>query len=206
MSDYLWDKKGSDEEIEKLETSLRVFSSDSNEPLLNSEVASESWFSGLSAFWKLAPALASCVVLGFVLLSPTAFEDTENPGSQIVAGTLGGTVFEKSADSASPKPDLTRPEEVSVPVQTASARVKKRVVRRVSKVSRRSPAAGRKTMPKRQPKARKAVISPGDPITPEERAAFEELKKALAITSSNLSILKEKVNGDDEELSSDIKE
>lgn len=211
MSDYLWNKQGSDEEIELLEKRLGSFSSDSSERSAATEINSESWFSKLAMFWKLTPVFASCLLLGILFFYPMdegSFDAVKGPmitevkmGLKKPAGNL------ESVSGTLVRPELVTSPNVSRPVQTARDRRNRRTkVPRVSRTSRRSTGTKNKVAQKTQPKPENAEVSPGDPISAEERAAFEELKKALAITSSNLSILKEKVNGDGEDSSSDIKE
>ena len=179
--DYLWDKTGSDPEIETLETVLRTLAyKESNPPPIPAKVltlpaARPSWFHGL----RLAFALACVAVLAFGLGTLVFIQKRTSP---------------EQVSTVAPPQDLAPPVTVSTPiidpVRTAPPVMRKDLIPvRLSTTPRKVTAI--KTVHKafqRKPEVK---------FTNEELYAYNQLMLALSITSSKLKIVNDKVNGSD---------
>ena len=191
MSDYLWNKEGNDEEVAALEKKLSAFSSEtSKSPVLKPEPEA-TLFQQISLFWKLSPVVAASLVLGLFFLMPIE--------QKIESASVGAGINVSIPNEPIRSKSLQKPIEIlpkKTHTETSISKKNNLIVRkRKPKKKRKAPTRG---MIRNVPAEKKASAKkPLESITAEERAAYEQLKKALAITSSNLSILKEKVNGDE---------
>ena len=181
--EYLWDKTGSDPEIERLETVLRNLAYKENDPPLPAKVftlpeARPRWFSGLRMAFATAFVAVLCLGLGALvflqkrtapdkILTVAQPQDSEPPPVAI--------------RDSEPKPDpiVTTPpvsRKDLVPVRQNVTQAKKVAVKTVHKTVRRE-----------------AEVK----FTNEELYAYNQLMLALTITSSKLKIVNDKVNGSD---------
>ncbi len=188
MSDYLWDKQGSDSEIEALENQLSQFRMHHDPQAVTNP--SEDLVD--IPFWKrpflffAVPSFATLLVGLYVfgsLLSNSA-PDTENvlvrnhPPAKAERGSpvLVDEVVPEETD-AKPAPTqienriAAKPEPVNLYLKKPRARLAKKT-RVLSKASQNE-----------------------QKITPEEQHAYDELIRALTITSSKLMLVKDKVDG-----------
>lgn len=182
--DYLWDKTGSDPEIERLETVLRKLAYKEKEPpplpakVLTLPAVRPSWFHGL----RLAFALA-CVAVLSLGLATLVFLQKRTSLDQIatVASPQDSTTPPPAIENKEPKigpaivsPSVTRRD--FVPVRQIAAPRKSVAIKTVHKEVQRKPEVK---------------------FTNEELYAYNQLMLALSITSSKLKIVNDKVNGSD---------
>ncbi|MEZ5307358.1 MAG: hypothetical protein R2684_09460 [Pyrinomonadaceae bacterium] len=212
MKDYLWNKKGSDPEIERLENTLAVFRQPipEKESARNTEIAS-SWFSKLSWAW-LIPATAAAATLLFAVFAWTSASSGFDESN---ADMASAEQFNKEKVSANEPqlPNLSNgkraelsdsdegiagnPSRVNPRSDHKSMRIRFRKRERESgfrKATFRSPTGPRQRKPRdvlERPVATKAKFSD------EEIRAYNELLRALSITSDSLRRVREKVDGTD---------
>ena len=184
MNDYLWDKTGSDPLLEELELELKEFRSGGELPRkvkiaeANQDVSFWKRFHlpvAIPSFAALSLALIWFVQSGPVLL-PKAADD--------VAAISGS---EKILPPENPPIIVDTGEVAVVPSKQPHTSVAKK---KAIKINHRKPAKKVARLIKR-PAAR--VSAPA--LTEEEKFAYSQLMKALAITSSKLQLVKEKVGG-----------
>jgi hypothetical protein len=182
--EYLWDRTGSDPEIEKLETVLRKLAYKQNDsPPLPAKVltlpaARRSWFHGLRMAFTLGGV--SVLILG-----------------------LGTLVFIQKQTSSHQNATVAPPQESAMPLPTIE-KTEPTIDPSVS----RSPIARKVFIPihrnavPRKSAAIKTVHEeiqrkPEVKFTNEELYAYNQLMLALSITSSKLRIVNDKINGSD---------
>jgi hypothetical protein len=166
---YLWDKSGSDPEIEKLEDALRVFRyKETQAPalLMNNVVAFKKKDS--RKVFSLPVTIAAAVALMAVISGLWFFISSkkENVGNYVALGIR---------------------QEEEIPWEMLPIEKKKRVVL--------VPIA--KNVHRSTPKPKDDEIR----LTDEERYAYEQLMKALKITSDKLNYIKQKTQGEEKEKS-----
>lgn len=186
--DYLWDKTGSDPEIEKFENALRSFAHrETSPPAIPVEVAKAANvvpFPGkpASRFLRYAMAAAACLVflaVSFGIWMQFAAYDREDE----IATT------EQQSDPDVPKNTAAKSSGEPGINTGINAPPEAQIV----------PAAARKTV---LPVARKNIaktknsrISTGAvKLTEEEEYAYDQLKLALSITGSKLKLIRDKVD------------
>lgn len=195
--DYLWNKKGKDQEIEKLEKTLQVFRSQVKEPpaLPAKEISvskpPRKFFQLAFAF---AASLSFMLILGSVwILNPTLQESgkteiarstTEN---QIQQNTINKEI---AVEPQKAEPNTKPPTKISPTVATIKSKKSKRF--KTYKTSYKRKAPKRKRIRRKKPAQNKTVK-----LTKEEKHAYDQLMLALSITSSKLNIVRDKVRGDD---------
>lgn len=203
--DYLWDKTGEDPEIEKLENALSAFRyRETAPPELPAKVIP---FPNKAPrrFFRLSFAFAACAALIIVSLGvwfqfsvskvEVAKDSTETTAPQKVEKALDEIRIE-NGDSLTINHDLA--------VINAGSLIRKHEVSKQS--------AGRKTIKvknvvpvtasfnKNATVAQKSEIrKPEVKLTKEEKYAYDQLMLALSITSSKLKIVKDKVEGVEEQ-------
>lgn len=172
-NDYLWDRTGSDAEIERLETQLECFRFRPDEPPARPEreiaiePARPRWFIRLGLGFAAASMAAAGLLFAIFPAGPTP-----EPFVMEVKG------LSESKPTARPQPD------VEYVKASAPQRPKKRTPR------------------KRVRREAKFVPAPEEPrplpvitLTAEERDAVRQLMTALAITGEKLNIVRDKLNG-----------
>lgn len=192
--DYLWDKTGSDAEIEKLENALQVFRyEESAPPIIPAKVL---------PFKKEAPrrifplfrAIAACLALASISLGVwTLISNTKNE----IAGDFSQEPVLKteSANPAAPVSENAPPAKPEVddnPAFTKTVYIEPKsktksllINKSISKNAKRDKTTARKVK-----NSEKTVR-----LTEEEKYAFDQLMLALSITSSKLSLVKQTVEG-----------
>lgn len=178
-NDYLWDRTGSDAEIERLETMLEGLRFRPEEPPaapareIAIEPARPRWFMrlglGFAAASMAAAALLFAIFPAGDTLHPVAAVEDEPRSADPIKTAAPPPAVEYVKASATPRPPKKR-----IP--------KKRVRREV----RIAPA---RVEPKPLPET----------FTAEERDAYRQLMTALAVAGEKLAIVRDKLNGTEEE-------
>jgi len=190
--EYLWDKTGEDAEIERLEKALRAFRfQETAPPELPQKVftvekeASRRFFRFGLTFAGFAAAVLILSVVWFRAANNTAAiiePVAEKTGAPANAGKIADTANIQKPESAAveksenppvaPKPEIVRIRQNSAP----KTRPQKAVRRNITE----------KQMP-------------DETLTAEEKYAYDQLMLALSITGSKLRIVKDKINGIEEQ-------
>jgi|GEM_PF-988145 len=201
--DYLWDKAGSDPEIEKLENTLIVLRQKDTTPpelpeksfvITKTEAPQKRWFS----LFPMRTAAIACVALVVVSFSIFQYLRIENTN---LAQKTSETPSKKNPVSV--KNPTERKQQVedenlitSQVISTKEPKITQRAVklkRRASARFRHRKAFARNFKPRNLAKKPKAIK-----LTLEEKEAYDQLMKALAITSSQLQIARDKIRGTEE--------
>jgi hypothetical protein len=180
-NDYLWDRTGTDPEIEGLEAQLEGLRFRPADPptvparAIVLEPARPNWLLRLGL--GFATASAACAALIFAL-----FTTGEAPAP------VAAVVVEE-APPAITKTEVrpTPPPEVNyVKASSAAPPQKPKPKKRIKREAKFTPAP---VEPRPLPET----------FTAEERDAYRQLMTALAVTSENLNIVREKLNGTDKD-------
>ena len=204
--DYLWDKTGNDSDIENLENALKVFrQKDTTPPVLPTKNLSINKKDSKETFNKIF-SFAFATTLTTACLALVAF-------------SLGFLQFSNTSEKelATIKPNIESPQEkieippkvidietknrkTNLPIQTKVKFPKKTIKPKKIKVKKR---ALRKIPPNKpiikKPLRKKASTTTAIKITKEERDAYNQLMRALAITSSQFKKVSNKIKGIEEE-------
>ncbi len=201
--DYLWDKSGNDPEIEKLENALKAFrQKDTTPPVVPAKTSTiEEKRNNPWGFFRLGFASFACFALAIISLG--VFQFTQNETQSIAKIDLKKSVIEP----VTKKNDYIKQDTISKEIFTEEkqnkptvvkatfkpTKKKKRKIINRKKVAKKSThkTAIRKKVKTNLPE-QKVEISE---LTAEEKYAYNQLMKALAITSSKLKIVKDKVQG-----------
>lgn len=207
--DYLWDKTGNDAEIERLENALAAFAyKKTAPPMLPTISANVLPFKKEPArrIFPLVCAAAAClafVAVGFGVLLPAFMNETTNRESAKTIESVRRVIDENSKQNVyepgvNNSPDSNSKEtEVSVAGKTESSKpaAKSEIVKARKNVRQNVQSlVYRKEAKAERVKAAKAE----NRLTAEERYAYEQLMLALAVTSSKLKLIKNKVEGVEE--------
>lgn len=182
--EYLWDKTGSDPEIERLERALRNLAYKEIEPpplpakVFTLPEARPRWFFGLRMAFATAFVAVLCIGLGAVALvqmrtAPGQILTITQPQDS-APQPVAIRDSEPTIESAVTVPPVSRKDLVSVrqnvtPPKRIAVKTVHKTIRRESEVK----------------------------FTNEELYAYNQLMLALTITSSKLKIVNDKVNGSD---------
>jgi hypothetical protein len=176
--EYLWNKTGTDAEIEELENELKAFRFQPSEPpALSTKVLAlpeRRSFSFFKLGFAVAFAAAVIVVISLIWLRTpvnhsekhSEYVRNDSPNAAIPGAILPEDSGKPIVDPPMPKP---------------------------KKVTNFKPPTTNAT------RAVKVVAKKEEKLTPEEKHAYDQLMKALAITSNELKFVKDKINGRDEE-------
>lgn len=186
QEDYLWDKTGTDPEIERLENSLLAFRYQPiTPPALPAKIVPFERKTPRN-FFRLSLAFASCAALIVICLgvwfqfSGEKFEVVKDSVKTIVA-----PVEEKvSVELPAEKSDSSANKKVAIPKRTVESKIVK-VRKFVSPNIRPS-----QTIARRETSEKPAVR-----LTKDEKYAYDQLMLALSITGSKLKLVKDKVDG-----------
>ena len=174
-NDYLWDRTGSDPEIESLEAHLEALRFRPTEPptlpapVIVIEPARPSWLLRLGL--GFAAASAACIALIFALLA-----GGETPAPIAAAEETPSAVTRHAV------PPSALPDAEYMKASTAAPQRKPKVKKRTRRGAKFVPVP---PAPRPLPEI----------FTAEERDAYRQLMTALAVTSENLGIVREKLNG-----------
>jgi hypothetical protein len=178
MNDYLWNKTGSDAEVEEFENLLRQFAYRETAPPALPVKAAERPVANLKlrrmGYAKSALAAAACLLIAAIVSVALLMRQSTRPlDSEQAAITTPITLDENDefvpvalSDHAAPAPLGNHGEKRSASVQ---------------KIAR--------TVTKRAPVK----------LTKEEAYAYDQLKLALSITGSKLKLIKDRVDNIDDE-------
>lgn len=193
--DYLWDKTGSDAEIEKLENALQVFRyKETAPPEIPAKVVSFPVQRQRKNF-RFALAAAACIAFGVISLGvwfqilkinmnpQVDVAETNKPQDEAVLPDK--TFVAESFSTQTPDNPVVVKNEISA----------QSFERKIVKVRKSAPAVSRKKDIKIQTAKR---TTPAVKLTDEEQFAYNQLMLALSITSSKLKIVKDKIEGLDE--------
>ena len=198
-NDYLWDKTGSDEEIEKLENALKLLRYQPNEapplPAKILQIEEKRRFSLFPNLFRFAMAGFACLAIGLISL---------------------GIWFNASTHKIKDVPDLSKsivkPISVEIPVNS-SVETTPSLTKVKDNSVKNKPILVSKPIPVKQiqlPKPMNIVYRQKDSIPPEtkehkevkltseEQYAYNQLMLALSITSSKLKEVRDKANGGEE--------
>ena len=180
--EYLWNKTGSDPDIEHLEKALAIFRHrESAKPPVFAVVEDAK----PAPRWRfpLAFAFAACaaVVFGAVILLQLSKVGSSNDD-------MVTYVANPIVEEAAPKPE-TAPSAMPRPASPSPRRVKQKIESTVAKAVRRPKQIHRDN------RAPQGIAS----LTKEERYAYDQLMLALSITSSKLKIVQDTINGTEPE-------
>ena len=182
MNDYLWDKTGSDSEVEELERELNLFRAGARIPPQIKTARAED----KAPFWKKFHLAAAVPSFAAILIAVVWFSQA----SQIEDQAVAACTVSMPQTIAAPKRALPIIDHV-IPQKQASSkpRMVARKRRAVKTKYRKGEVIGKRM---RIPISR-PVFRPQ--LTQEEKFAYSQLMKALTITSSKLQIVKDKVGG-----------
>ena len=193
--DYLWDKTGSNPEIEKLETALRVFRyEETAPPVIPAKVLPFVKKEEPRRSFPFLRAIAACLALASISLGVwILFSNTK---TEIAVDVLHESVVKPetvnpikpaSENQPSAKPKVSDKPTVQKTLYIEPKSEPKNLLadKSVSKNIRRIKAENQKPT-----NTEKAVR-----LTEEEKNAYEQLMLALSITSSKLNLVKEKIDG-----------
>lgn len=183
--DYLWDKKGSDLKIEKLENSLKSFRFKGNSVPL---IPAKSPIEKCKPFGFLRFAVPAMACLAFLIFGFWFIDFNDSP-SEIAANEI-----QTQATSQPSYEPLVLPPGNSKPDEKKTERIGERnwVKRKIAKIRKARPAYVRiETMTAQRVQKPK----PANKLTKEEKYAYDQLMTALAITSSQFKLVKDKIQG-----------
>jgi len=189
--DYLWDKTGEDAGIQGLENALKAFRFQENAPpelpqkvFTVEKKNGRRFFQFRFAFAAFAAAITVFSVIWFQIVgggkipaAETATKATEPKRAEKIAGDS----FIETRDIEPVKASETAPRDGKSKVV--------RIRQRSAPVVRSRPAVLRKTK----------IKEPSETLTAEEKYAYDQLMLALSITGSQLKIVKDKVQGIEEQ-------
>lgn len=188
--DYLWDKTGEDFEIEKLENALAAFRyQETAPPALPAKIipfekkTPRGFFRLAFAFAGGAALIAVCLGVWFQVSNKKielAKDATNNAAPQINQDSAREISNEKQTDSAGEK--IKKPEQS---VERKFIQIRKIV----PAIARQNNLTARNI----------AVKKPPAKLTSEEKYAYNQLMLALSITGSKLRLVKDKIDGVEEQ-------
>lgn len=192
--DYLWDKTGSDAEIEKLENALQVFRyEESAPPIIPAKVLPFKKESPRRIF-PLFRAIAACLALASISLGVwTLISNTKN---EIVGdGSQESVIKTENANpaaSVSENETPAKPEVDDKPVFTKTLYIEPKSKTKSLQVNKSGSnnAKRNRTTARKEKNSEKPVR-----LTEEEKYAYDQLMLALSITSSKLNMVKQTVEG-----------
>lgn len=185
--DYLWDKTGSDPEIQKLENALRGFGyRETSPPQLPAKVVAFNRKPSLM-FFRYGMAAAACLVF---------FAATFGIWLQFFSGP--DKVSIDPADRLNDTQTIHNPAAKDPGPPKSIGDLKPPSKRSFTEASRPAPHIKNRNIAKAQ---NSRLPKPAVKLTKEEEFAYEQLKLALSITGSKLKLIKDKVeSGDDKNI------
>jgi hypothetical protein len=182
--DYLWDKTGTDAEIEKLEKTLQVFRAETNiAPAIVRASVPVAEESPRRRFFSFSRALAFAASLMFVLILVGVWFQV--PTKNISVGDNLAQTITPEIGIEIPDPPAEKP---PAPV------IKKPGTFAPNKIKFAEPSV-RQDRTTAGPKSKTRNPKPKIVLTEEEKYAYDQLMLALSITSSKLKMVRDKVDG-----------
>ena len=177
--EYLWNKTGDDPEIKKLENALGAFRYQEDLPPVLPIVETETKSNG----WRFSLVFATAAFATMVIATVTWF--------QINKGTVDDEitfVYHPAVENTQPQkpvePPRPRPQPQPAPKQSAPS--EKPVIQ--------STYVAVPRQHKRTPKPKTQMVGT-ESLTAQERYAYNQLMLALSISSSQLKVVQDAVNG-----------
>jgi hypothetical protein len=200
--DYLWDKTGTDPEIEKLENALAVFRYRETAPpelpakvLPFGEIKKKTPRRIVSFAFAAAAACLAFFIVSLVVWFQFSRSNIEVVNDLPKTSTTqknielpGKESGEKPEDAAPVKPDDSTVIKIQNPKQYTKTNL--------AKVRKTAPVTAR---PNKTIAQNTKVKKPSVRLTEEEQYAYRQLMLALSITSSKLKLVKDKVEGLEEQ-------
>jgi hypothetical protein len=182
---YLWNKSGEDQEIEKLENSLKSLRyRETVAPLIPVKTAAEEKKSSFRLFPFLVPTFACLAIVLFAL--SFWVKDSINSSDEFAKNEIETQITVQKNDGSeniSPVSDIK---------QTVKYEEKSGARRRLNRLPKARPAYVRVNSATAQKNAKKNST---DVLTKEEKYAYDQLMTALAITNSQFRLVREKIKG-----------
>ena len=193
--DYLWDKTGSDAEIEKLENLLQVYRcGETAPPLIPAKILPFVKKETPRRSFPFIRAVAACLALASISLGVwILFSNTKNE--------IAGEIIQKSTIDPKFVNSTKMPDERATPAMPKIEH--KPIIRKTVFIEPQTPKKSfltSKTNSKnirKEKSADRKIEDTGQAVrlTAEEKYAYEQLRLALSITSSKLKIVKETIDG-----------
>lgn len=191
--DYLWDKTGSDPEIEKLENALHAFRCKESAPpaIPAGKVVFEK--EKPRRFFQFGFAFAAFATVVIVSLGVWI----QFSGTGKIAGNAIDTIASQKGAVIPDSVPAEKPYDTDFAVINVSTPLKNKPLKQIYrkniiKIGKTSPLLSRKKeMTERVILAKDPILS----LTKEERYAYNQLMIALSITSSKLKLVEDKING-----------
>ncbi|HEX8637909.1 MAG TPA: hypothetical protein VF692_07605 [Pyrinomonadaceae bacterium] len=215
--DYLWDKSGADPEIEELENALSAFRYQETAPpalpakvLAFPERAVEKTVRRLFSFRFALAACAAVVLITFGVLfqfsGGKTVTETDLAQTSSINEESNKEIIEESINEAQINSIAESENFTLANVETSpQIEVSKQIIKQFEKTLAMNKPNGvkirRSVSNQNKTNARNAEIKNPTPatLTAEEKQAYEQLMLALSITSSKLKIVKDKVDGVEEQ-------
>ena len=180
--DYLWDKTGEDQEIEKLESVLAVFRCQESEPPAL-PVVNLVPVAGKAAWWRLSLAFAAFAVIAVVI--GIWFQVSRK---EMVSDRTALTAQPQNIDEPQNAPPVNVAHNV---LPETAKKTMPDAERRRTRIRRAIPAAflGDRTIAKKI-----RIQKPIPKLTDEEKYAYNRLILALAVTSSKLKLVQDTIS------------
>lgn len=196
--DFLWDKTGSDPEIERLENALTVFRyKECAPPEIGAKVLPFAKKEPARSFARLAFAAAACVAFAVLAL-----------GLWLNVSGRKHEVAQTQVAAPADIPAAKIPAEgIDVPAESAAPTIEKRILEAapIKEAKNREVETAARSGKSKSLKIKKPVYQarataretkkPADGLTKEEKYAYEQLMLALSITGSKLKLVSDKIDG-----------
>lgn len=183
--DYLWNKTGEDPEIEKLENALKTLRSRTDfAPRISAETKLEKK-SSFNLFPFLIPS-ATCLM--FALLALGFWLRAEDKLAEIAEDMNQSQGVVQTVN----KPEIVQSRAAKEISQTVRYKEKPAAKQRLNKVPKTRPTYVRVNAVTAQENKKE---NPVDVLTKEEKYAYDQLMTAIAITGSQLKLVKDKIQG-----------
>lgn len=201
--DYLWDKKGSDSEIENLENTLKAFR---QKDLTPPELPAKTFVIDKKNVQNESPrrffqfAFAGFASLALVIISLGAFQILNSNDQTLSQNTSEQdsdkeTILEKPVTAKKIENNETRNQTIEPKFEKAKFVRKRtnkpRFVKRKKRIIKSTFA--KRVKPKRSKQTPKIQTIR---LTKEEKDAYDQVMRALAITGSQMRIVQEKIKGE----------
>lgn len=195
MNDYLWDKTGSNPEIEKLEKALQIFRYEEiAPPVIPAKILPFVKKKSARKSFPFLRAIAACLALAsislgvWILVSNTNKEIAGDVLQEFVVEPKVANPINRASENQTPaKPQVNDKPTLQKTLHIEQKSAPKSVL--TSKLGAKN--AGRNRVSVQRSKDAEKIIR----LTEEEKYAYEQLMLALSITSKKLKLVKEKIDG-----------
>ena len=215
--DYLWDKTGSDPEIERLEQALMMFrSKETAPPALPAKVLPfpekiPGKIAEKTPRFRFSFAFAFAACAAIVLITFAVFFQLSNSKTAMSVDSAKTVEPETNSETKNDSINTNRAnvssiEKAEIPKQVeAPKQITKQIVQETAKqnVVKKHENILAKSRPNKTIAENAAVKTPAVTLTAEEQNAYDQLMLALSITSSKLNIVKDKIERAEEQNATD---